>query len=175
VAGWPTSRSCPAAGWNCSAGRAGIPHERASELVFGADFGCNLQYLSNRIPSRGLRGPPWAPQGRKSAEQPGAGSIFLSSLKSAQAWGLARRLCRATGVPRGTWGRRLWGRQAAAGEWSLRPVGRSGGIAHERALEVVVGATLCYAIMHRGYSMLRNNASGSWNGSPPPSRGGLGA
>jgi hypothetical protein len=42
--------------------------ERASELAWGADPECNLDYLSNRIRSRGSRGPPCAPEGRKWTE-----------------------------------------------------------------------------------------------------------
>ncbi len=42
-------------------------HERALELVSGADVWCNLHSFS----SRGSRGPPRAQRGRKSAKNPG--------------------------------------------------------------------------------------------------------
>ncbi len=50
-------------------------YEWALELVSGADFWCNLHYLSSPGRSRGARGPPWAPRGRKWAQNPGAGFI----------------------------------------------------------------------------------------------------
>ncbi len=42
-----------------------------SELVSGAELCCNLRYFSSRGRSRGSRAPPWAPRGRKSAENRG--------------------------------------------------------------------------------------------------------
>ncbi len=46
---------------------------------------CNLHYVSSRSPSQSSRGP-WAPEGSKIGQTPGAGFITLSSIKSAQ-WG----------------------------------------------------------------------------------------
>ncbi len=46
-------------------------HEWDLELVSGAEFWCNLHCCSSRGRSRGSRGPPWAPRGRKSAKNPG--------------------------------------------------------------------------------------------------------
>jgi hypothetical protein len=57
-------------------------HEWDLELVSGANCWCNLHYFSSRGRSRGSRGPPWAPRGRKSNKKPGAGFIMLSSLRS---------------------------------------------------------------------------------------------
>ncbi len=60
-----------------------MPHRRLQ--VFGADLLRNLHYASNRVRSRGFRGPPRAPEGRKSAEQKQEPDLFvLPSLRSAQ-------------------------------------------------------------------------------------------
>ena len=40
------------------------------DLVSGADFWGNQRYFLSRGRSRGSRGPPWAPRGRKSAKNP---------------------------------------------------------------------------------------------------------
>ncbi len=42
-----------------------------------------LYYCSSWIRSRGVQGPPWVPEGRKSIDKFGAGFIFSSSLRSA--------------------------------------------------------------------------------------------
>ncbi len=59
-------------------------NEMALELVSGADFRCDLHYVPSRSPSKGSRGPPRAPMGRKSEKKNRAGCISLSSLRSAQ-------------------------------------------------------------------------------------------
>ena len=53
-----------------------VPREQSAkewdfELVSGAEFWCSLCYFSSRGLSLGSRGPPWAPEGRKSAKNPG--------------------------------------------------------------------------------------------------------
>ncbi len=38
-------------------------------MISGAALLCKLHYVSNQMRSLGFRGPPWAPEGRKSADQ----------------------------------------------------------------------------------------------------------
>ncbi len=59
-------------------------HEWDLELVSGSDFWCNLHYLFEPGPFPGLPGPAVGPKGPKIGQKPGAGFIFLSSLRSAQ-------------------------------------------------------------------------------------------
>ncbi len=60
-------------------------HERALQLVPGADFWRDLQCFSSRSPSQGSRGPPRAPRGgAENRQKNGPGFITLFSRKSAQ-------------------------------------------------------------------------------------------
>ncbi len=52
-----------------SAPQTQIAHEWDLELVSGAEFWLNLHCFSSRGRSRGSRGLPWAPSGRKSANK----------------------------------------------------------------------------------------------------------
>ncbi len=60
-------------------------HKWASHVVSGADLMSNLFSFSNRIRSRGVRGPPRVPEGHKSTGNPEAGFIVSSCPRSAQA------------------------------------------------------------------------------------------
>ncbi len=44
----------------------------ALDSVSGVYLLCHIDHFSNRIRSRGFRGPPCAPEGRNSTENPGA-------------------------------------------------------------------------------------------------------